>query len=465
MYNDYDVSDTVLLFVFLDCVSLEMDELMDNVESLLARHIREQRRLNTSLPAEKKRVLWSHFTNTVSNLHFRRMFRMDIGTFDVLANVICENIGEERFKPESWLNQRASDNRRSIPPISGEVKLGLSLRLLAGGSYLDLVPLFSVSTSHLYSIFDDFLDWILQTLQFPLARNLRERQWGQLKELANLFAEKSNGVFYGAFGAIDGLAIRIRSPSKSEVPDPGNYFCRKGFYAINVQAICDKRKRFLWCFPTNKGSTHDAAAFAGSRLFDLLKEMTNDLEDHGLFIVGDSAYCLAPFLQIPYDSNEVKADVEHAKDGFNYHLSSCRIYIECAFGELVMRWGIFWRTLLFDLKKSGKIVQVAMLLHNFIVDCRESTDDDNNYFLSFNVKMNAIQDQLTKKTGEMPVAAVTDNNEPGRRGRRTIEETTLQEQGKKLRHLLTVKLAANGMRRPMLSDMHYNEYGHIYMTS
>jgi hypothetical protein len=79
--------------------------------------------------------------------------------------------------------------------------------------------------------------------------------------------------------------------------------------------------------------------------------------------------------------------------------------------------------------------------------------------------MNAIQDQLTKKTGEMPVAAVTDNNEPGRRGRRTIEETTLQEQGKKLRHLLTVKLAANGMRRPMLSDMHYNEYGHIYMTS
>jgi len=57
--------------------------------------------------------------------------------------------------------------------------------------------------------------------------------------MAATFAEQSNGIFDGVFGSIDGLTVRIKSPSLSEVPDPGNYYCWKGFYALNVQAICD----------------------------------------------------------------------------------------------------------------------------------------------------------------------------------------------------------------------------------
>jgi hypothetical protein len=37
-----------------------------------------------------------------------------------------------------------------------------------------------------------------------------------------------------------------------------------------------------------------------------------------------------------------------------------------------MRWGIFWRTLQFDILKVGDIIKAAMLLHNFIVDEREA---------------------------------------------------------------------------------------------
>eukprot|EP00980_Cylindrotheca_fusiformis_P014232 scaffold3755_cov52-Cylindrotheca_fusiformis.AAC.1 len=39
-------------------------------------------------------------------------------------------------------------------------------------------------------------------------------------------------------------------------------------------------------------------------------------------------------------------------DAFNYCLSSDRTYIECALGELIMRWGIFWRSLRFSLDKN-----------------------------------------------------------------------------------------------------------------
>ena len=148
--------------------------------------------------------------------------------------------------------------------------------------------------------------------EFPLAKWLRERNWNVLNGLASEFAEKSNGVFFGPFAAIDGLAIRVRSPRLADVPDPGNYYCRKGFYALNVQAICDKTKRFLWCYPTNKGSTHDSAAFAASRLHELLKEVAMELHRRGLFIAGDSAYSLSPFLITPYDADDTKADPDKA---------------------------------------------------------------------------------------------------------------------------------------------------------
>jgi DDE superfamily endonuclease len=197
---------------------------------------------------------------------------------------ISRSIGEERFRSEAFLAEKTEEqeqifpsDERKIPLIAGEIKVAISIRMLAGGSYIDLVPLFHVSTSHLYNIVDLFLAWILKTFEFPLVPWLRERNWDALTNLANFYAEKSNGIFFGPFSGLDGLAVRVKCPKESEVADPGNYFCRKGFYALNVQAICDRRKRFLWCYPSNKGSTHDSAAFASSKLYDLLKELSNDL--------------------------------------------------------------------------------------------------------------------------------------------------------------------------------------------
>jgi hypothetical protein len=463
--------DDILTFLLLqlNVLALEVEETLDCLESVLLRHIREQRRLNRSLPMEKRRVLWTHFCDGVAPTHFRRMFRMKREAFTLLCKAVCEKIGEETFKSEAYLllYYPQSQQEDIVPKISGEVKVAVSVRMLAGGSYLDLVPLFGISTSHLYDIFGRFLQWILRTFQFPLVRWLREKNWQEIEKCANYFAEKTDGAFYGPFGANDGLAVRIRCPTMREVPDPGNYYCRKGFYALNVQALCDRSKRFLWCFPSNKGSTHDSSAFAGSRLYDLLKEMSNELYERGLFVAGDSAYGLSPFLVTPYDTDELKDDVEGARDSFNFHLSSCRIYIECAFGEVVMRWGILWRTLLFDLKKCAKIVQVCMLLHNFILSLRDVDDQraDIGYFRDFDVTMDSVQQALTNQTGEMPRAVVTDNNEPRPRGRPTMDDVDLRRHGQEVRHRLTVQLAAHDLRRPMQHDMRYNSHGHIYMTS
>ena len=107
-----------------------------------------------------------------------------------------------------------------------------------------------------------------------------------------------------------------------------------------------------------------------------------------------------------------------------------------------------------------------MLLHNHIIDMRQGDDtEDALYFREFNVSMDAIQQELTRRSGEIPRAVVADNNEPARRGRRTLEEIEERELGTAMRHRLTVKLASNDMRRPLQHDMEYNQHGNTHMTS
>lgn len=459
-----DDGDLLLLVLVLQMLVAQLDSHVSKLESMLVSHIREQRRLCRSLPVDKVRVSWSSFCDRISEQHFRRMFRMEIPCFNALCAKIIAQIGEDIFRSESSIEKSSA---QIVPPVSGEVKVALSIRMLAGGSYLDLVPLFSISTSALYKIFSNFLDWILVTLHFPLVGWIRNSQWHVLSHLANQFSEKTGGTFAGPFGAIDGLAVRIKCPTLREVPDPGNYYCRKGFYAVNVQAICDKLKRFIWCFPSNKGSTHDSSAFANSQLSDMLKELATleALERLGLFLVGDSAYSLTPFMLVPYEVDDVKGSCFTGKDSFNYHLSSCRIYIECAFGELVMRWGIFWRTLRFGLKKSMSIINVCMLLHNFIVDFREGDDtEDREFFRQFDIVMDDMQRHLTRQTGEHPTPVVADNNEARPTGRRSLEDTALRQAGAAIRERLTVELMINGLERPTDHDMRYNKHGNVYLV-
>ena len=52
-----------------------------------------------------------------------------------------------------------------------------------------------------------------------------------------------------------------------------------------------------------------------------------------IFIIGDSAYAIDSFIVPPYDLTKSKTP----EDDFNYFLSSARITVECAFGEIDLR--------------------------------------------------------------------------------------------------------------------------------
>ncbi len=66
----------------------------------------------------------------------------------------------------------------------------------------------------------------------------------------------------GFVRALDGISVRIIKPR--ECADPAQYWCRKDFYALPVQAVADARYRFTYLFIMCGGSAHDSIALSVS---------------------------------------------------------------------------------------------------------------------------------------------------------------------------------------------------------
>jgi len=321
-------------------------------------------------------------------------------------------------------------------------------------------------TSSVYRYFHSFIDWIDETFDFPWVDLIKRLSDGdlsalnELKEIGAEFSVDSIGCFMGCIGAIDGLATRIKCPSN--VTDFGNYFCRKNFYALNVQAICDRKERILWISPGHQGSTHDSTAWHNTHLKSEFEKIHDILKAHGLFIVGDSAYPLSAYLQVPY----YNAKPGSPEDAFNFWLSNSRIQIECTFGKFISRFGIFWRTLKFDLFRSVDIIKASAKLLNFLVDCRENMGEHDMFLrnLSFRDVDPATKTHAGKEEDveDMTFPLVTDNTKPKPSGRPVAEIKKREADGRALRDNICTSLYASGNVRPKAKRMKYNDFGHAY---
>ena len=118
--------------------------------------------------------------------------------------------------------------------ICGEIKLALTLRLLAGGSYLDLALLFETSSTYLYAILHDVVEkWISYITKINGQVYCSDNE--AMAAVALQFTHSSNGIINGCIGAIDGWIVKIHRPRISDgVMNPGSFYSRKGFYGINV---------------------------------------------------------------------------------------------------------------------------------------------------------------------------------------------------------------------------------------
>ena len=146
----------------------------------------------------------------------------------------------------------------------------------------------------------------------------------ELDKIEQKFATVTGGVVRGCVGALDGLCIKIKRPSKGtkegQVANPAAYFTRKGFFALPLQCIADKWGMIRYVSITQPGSSHDSVSWTCSKLARRIRD--GDL-DQRYFIVGDDAYAASEQMITPYPGRGLNS----RKDGFNFYQSSLRIKI------------------------------------------------------------------------------------------------------------------------------------------
>jgi len=344
--------------------------------------------------------------------------------------------------------------------ISGEVKLGITLRLLAGGDALDLGALFDVSSNWCRDIFYEVLEyWIVS----PNLGGMNIKEYlsnpEALRRVSAGFSQRSNGVLRGAIGAMDGWLVKIIRPSwrLDKIRNVVGFFSRKGFYALNVQCMVDHQKKVLWASYDNRGSSHDSSVFRDTDFYELLKENSDRLLSSKHYILGDSAYAIESFIIPPYDS----AGKCTAEDDFNFYHSSARITVECAFGEIDLRWGVFWKRLCSSVNHNILICEGAMHLHNFLVDYRNKLcegEADNT------IDMSIFVDDMCDN-GVFNMVVLNDSNR-GDGGRPTNIEKQRRIDGVVLRDELRDTLQNHNMHRPKKSDVwDYDRSNHIVLNT
>ena len=420
--------------------------------------------------AGRNRTNWAAFSQSLHDEHFKRMFRMPRACFKDLCSVIEKRVGERIFCSEKFVKEELANGTGKLANIfrahkktsggyiCGEVRLAITLRMLAGASYLDISCIFGVSYKHVHTIFMHVLKYWLcndSVYKYKLSDILENEL--DMYNVSKFFASgRSGGILAGVLGALDGWLVKIQCPSlnRDGVSNCGGYFSRKGFFALNVLVIVDKHKRVLWRCIGARGSEHDSSAFKSTNLYKKLVDIA--LDENGrthrnsfnvpFYLIGDSAFSSAPFMVVPYDN----AHPGSSQDAFNFIHSSSRIIVECAFGEIDSRWGIFWRPLRSNLANHKFVIDACMRLHNFIIDHRMSSASplasDSAFYSADCLKF------ITANPEE--IVGTFGNGRIGRnfRGRPSNVEVRLKSAGDALRDQLNEKMEDAGLKRVSLGN-------------
>lgn len=209
------------------------------------------------------RTKWSDFHKLLSSSQFHRYFRMEKSYFKSLCNRIEASVGKDVFLSERFLNGEIGDMQyyrlhkmkhaheySTGGFISGEIKVAITLRLLSGASYQDLGLLFVTSYSNIYRIFHYVIEnWINNdgVMKIDCYNELSDVE--AMKKAAKTFAThgKNEGIFGGIIACLDGWLVKIKCPMLNGdcVKNQGSFFCTKGYYAINVQAMVNRHKMIV----------------------------------------------------------------------------------------------------------------------------------------------------------------------------------------------------------------------------
>ena len=298
---------------------------------------------------------------TFTDRDWTENFRLSRSTFYVLC---------ERLTP--YLQRQNTQLRRAI---CVEHRVAITLWYLATcGEYRTIAHLFGVARCTVCVIVHDTCKVIVDVL---LKAYIHFPQGVELSEVVEGFKEKW-GMIQCA-GSIDGCHIPITPPAMNHT----DYYNRKGWYSMLLQAVVDHNYLFTDVCVGWPGSVHDARVLANCSLYQKASErkvlcgesVTVSGTNVPIFLVGDSAYPLSTWLMKPFAYN---SNLTPGQRSFNFHLSRARIVVENAFGRLKGRWRRLMKRNDMNIDNVPYVITACCILHNI---CELHGDSFNDLWL------------------------------------------------------------------------------------
>ncbi|GFY67024.1 protein ALP1-like [Trichonephila inaurata madagascariensis] len=230
------------------------------------------------------------------------------GCFTILDTTILKKIRVSRRTFQHICDRLKPQIKKHFivrKPISVERRVAVTLvKLGSSGELRTVANLFGIARCTACIIVREVCTALCTTFKitFPTQRDL--------DAIATEFFDRS--ALPGCCGALDGCHIPIKAPSLNAK----DYFCRKQFHSLILQAVVDGNSHFMNINVGWPGSVHDARVFRNSVIFSRY-----------------SAYPLLPWVMKPYGGR-----LTREMENFNKKLSCGRVSVEHAFGQLKGRW-------------------------------------------------------------------------------------------------------------------------------
>ena len=244
-------------------------------------------------------------TSYWSNIEWKQNFRVSRATFHFLCVKLQPYLERHHVLRE---------------PLSVEQRVAIALwRLGTNIEYRTISHLFGVGLSTACVPVHDVCNAIVE----HLAAQYISIPTGQgLQRIVNGFSTKWG--FPQCIGAIDGSHIPIIAPKEN----PLDYYNRKGYHSVVLQALVDHEYKFMDVYVGWPGSVYDARVLANSRLYQKCEsgtflpawQQTLCGTNIPLLILGDPAYPLKVWLMKPFSD----IGLTRAQKKFNYQLSRSR---------------------------------------------------------------------------------------------------------------------------------------------
>ncbi len=300
-----------------------------------------------------------------NDAYFRQRFRMSVPCF----NALFDELSFYHIAPSMG---------RGHPPVIFTKMLMITLFRLGHNVPIRMVSeLFSVSASSAVKVTRYVLDLIFTNLLSKYVQWPTNEQRIKLVK-HNLTAGQNANYFTGVVGYVDGSHIPV-SPAQIPLANRKDYYCRKGFYSVLMQAVVDWKLRFRDLCIGPAGSQHDSRVLNISGIPSRIHVLLSARQ----YLLGDSGYPLYLWLITPFrDDNNLTP----RQKMYNRTLSSMRVNVEMAFGHLKSRFPSLATGLNTNLANINIWIAVCAILHNFCIECKDthwatvdlSADDDQN---------------------------------------------------------------------------------------